>query len=209
MKNLGVLVVEFFELYGRFFQYEHVGLSLRSGGHYFHKQTRGWSNPNSPGLLSIEDPQDPTNDVSSGSYGFQRVKGTLGGAFELLSAALCLRGSELEDKEKSRKLGRKSPAELSLLSSIMGITQDVGTYIFLCQALKFMTSSPDRIQKTHCLRTIQPGRPSSNLGPPVTFIFCPAKTFQLKSHQAIEIITSEERRLDTHSLLFSTFLQFG
>ncbi|KAF8323340.1 Nucleotidyltransferase [Clavulina sp. PMI_390] len=121
MKNLGVLLVEFFETYGRFFHYETVGISLRNGGHYFRKQSRGWGNPSAPGLLTIEDPQDPMNDVSGGSYGFMRVRHTLQGAFEVLSAELCLRGSALLDRLPSAK----SASGMSILGKIMGVTHEV------------------------------------------------------------------------------------
>lgn len=36
-KNLGVLLTEFFELYGRHFNYEDIGISVRDGGHYYKK----------------------------------------------------------------------------------------------------------------------------------------------------------------------------
>lgn len=58
-KNLGVLVMEFFELYGCYFNYNEVGISVRDGGSYYNKAQRGWSDYRSPGLLSIEDPGDP------------------------------------------------------------------------------------------------------------------------------------------------------
>jgi non-canonical poly(A) RNA polymerase PAPD5/7 len=57
-KNLGVLVMEFFELYGVHFNYQDVGISLRDGGTYFNKSSRGWSDFRNSGLLSIEDPAD-------------------------------------------------------------------------------------------------------------------------------------------------------
>lgn len=57
-KNLGVLVMEFFELYGCYFNYHEVGISIRNGGSYFSKARRGWQDPNKPHLLSIEDPND-------------------------------------------------------------------------------------------------------------------------------------------------------
>ncbi|KAK2463868.1 hypothetical protein APHAL10511_004173 [Amanita phalloides] len=37
-KNLGVLLMEFFELYGCYFDYEEVGISVRNGGYYFQKK---------------------------------------------------------------------------------------------------------------------------------------------------------------------------
>jgi len=57
--NLGVLVMEFFELYGCYFNYEEVGISVRDGGHYFSKRERGWIDYYKTNLLSIEDPTDP------------------------------------------------------------------------------------------------------------------------------------------------------
>lgn len=57
-KNLGVLVMEFFELYGCYFNYEEVGISVRDGGTYFSKKQRGWYDYYKTGLLAIEDPAD-------------------------------------------------------------------------------------------------------------------------------------------------------
>ena len=58
LKNVGVLMMEFFELYGCYFNYHEVGISIRDGGSYFSKARRGWQDPNRPHLLSIEDPND-------------------------------------------------------------------------------------------------------------------------------------------------------
>ncbi|KAG6819164.1 hypothetical protein H0H93_014725, partial [Arthromyces matolae] len=71
-ENLGVLVMEFFELYGCYFNYGEVGISVRGGGMYFRKRERGWGEDLFPiggggrgggrgvgGRLSIEDPADP------------------------------------------------------------------------------------------------------------------------------------------------------
>lgn len=58
MQNLGVLLMEFFELYGHYFNYEKTGISIRDGGTYFDKVTRDWDDPRNPALLSIEDPID-------------------------------------------------------------------------------------------------------------------------------------------------------
>jgi non-canonical poly(A) RNA polymerase PAPD5/7 len=58
-RNLGVLVMEFFELYGVLFNYDEVGISLREGGTYFNKRQRGWLDYGKRGVLSVEDPADP------------------------------------------------------------------------------------------------------------------------------------------------------
>jgi len=57
-KNLGVLIMEFFEFYGCYFNYDAAGISLRHGGTYFNKARRGWLDHRKPFLLSIEDPND-------------------------------------------------------------------------------------------------------------------------------------------------------
>ncbi len=57
MENLGVLLMEFFELYGYFFNFQEVGISLRHGGSYYNKKDRSWWNAAKPYLISIEDPQ--------------------------------------------------------------------------------------------------------------------------------------------------------
>lgn len=62
-KNLGVLVMEFFELYGCYFNYEEVGISVRDGGTYFSKRQRGWYDYYKGNLLSIEDPADPCGSI--------------------------------------------------------------------------------------------------------------------------------------------------
>lgn len=59
-ENLGPLLIEFLELYGRNFNYDSVGLSIRKGGYYFSKHARRWTNIKQGYLLSIEDPQDPS-----------------------------------------------------------------------------------------------------------------------------------------------------
>lgn len=58
-RNLGVLVMEFFELYGAYFNFGTVGISVRDGGSYFNKRERGWFNWTRPDGLSIEDPAEP------------------------------------------------------------------------------------------------------------------------------------------------------
>ena len=64
-KNLGVLVMEFFELYGSYFNFQEVGISLRNGGSYFNKREKGWFDYREPRLLSIEDPGDPCTSTPS------------------------------------------------------------------------------------------------------------------------------------------------
>nr|XP_031863646.1 uncharacterized protein CI109_000898 [Kwoniella shandongensis]KAA5530718.1 hypothetical protein CI109_000898 [Kwoniella shandongensis] len=123
-ENLGTLLVEFFELYGRHFNYQEVGLSIRRGGFYYLKSSRGWLRPNQSFLLSIEDPQDRDNDISGGSFGIRQVKATLAGAYELLLMRLFERAEQLSGKVSGRKPRDFDPDEMSILTGVMGITKE-------------------------------------------------------------------------------------
>ena len=46
-------------------------------------------------MLSIEDPQDASNDISKGSFAILSVRQVFGGAFDILTAALCQRETEM------------------------------------------------------------------------------------------------------------------
>lgn len=148
-KNLGVLVLEFFELYGCYFNYYEVGISLRDGGTYFNKAQRGWLDYGQPKLLSIEDPGDScesaldivplailtmlnlANDISRGSYGIAKVRTTLAGAHGIMTAAAYSRAEIVSARRDGRyvNLRRTShPEDMSILASVMGVTQDVSTF---------------------------------------------------------------------------------
>lgn len=92
-KNLGVLLLEFFELYGKHFNFDQTGISVRRGGYYYSKAHRGWQRERQPYLLSIEDPADESNDIASGSHNILSVRSVFSGAFDLLSATLYHRHS--------------------------------------------------------------------------------------------------------------------
>ncbi|WVW81695.1 hypothetical protein I302_103690 [Kwoniella bestiolae CBS 10118] len=123
-ENLGTLLIEFFELYGRNFNYQDVGLSIRKGGYYYLKSSRGWLRPNQSFLLSIEDPQDRDNDISSGSFGIRQVKNTLAGAYELLLMRLFERADEISGRRSGRRKHEIDPDKMSILSGVMGITKE-------------------------------------------------------------------------------------
>ncbi|GAA5917840.1 hypothetical protein JCM8208_006382 [Rhodotorula glutinis] len=136
-RNLGLLFVEFLELYGKHFNYDQAGITLRGRGGYFNKHDKGWYRPGQPYLLSIEDPNDPKNDVSGGSHAIIRVRQTLSGGFDVLTASLCARQSLLASTSSSN-LARVpvlsasalpnadsstslDPSQRSLLGSIVGL----------------------------------------------------------------------------------------
>lgn len=87
--NLGVLLIEFFELYGKKFNYLKTGIRVKDGGSYVRKEDiqRNMDNGYKPSLLCIEDPLMPENDVGRSSYGALQVKH----AFEYAYHELCCR----------------------------------------------------------------------------------------------------------------------
>lgn len=70
--NLGVLLLEFLELYGRKFNYMKTGISIKNGGRYIPKEElqREMVDGHRPSLLCIEDPLTPGNDIGRSSYGW-------------------------------------------------------------------------------------------------------------------------------------------
>jgi len=92
--NLGVLLLEFFELYGRNFNYLDTAIRVVGQGSYVSKQEVQEDMPpgHRPSLLCIEDPLQPGNDVGKSSYGALQVRQAFDFAFGQLSRALCRGG---------------------------------------------------------------------------------------------------------------------
>lgn len=97
--NIAVLYLDFLELYGRFFNYDRVGISVekvRSGYFDRHEMVKehpeDWQHilkqpPNIP-HLSVQDPQCPTNDLARGSFQFSAVKQAFEHAFMVLTTRM-------------------------------------------------------------------------------------------------------------------------
>lgn len=116
--NLGVMLIEFFELYGRNFNYLKTGLRIKNGGAYVPKDeiTREMDNGHRPSLLCIEDPLTPGNDIGRSSYGAMQVKQAFEYAYIVLTHTLhpqnafLLKGSQ------------------SILGRIVRVTDEVVSY---------------------------------------------------------------------------------
>ena len=71
------------------------------------------------------------NDISRGSYAIGNVKQTFAGAFEIMSAATFLRAQVINSRRRGDYVNLRSgrskldPEEMSILASVMGITQEV------------------------------------------------------------------------------------
>lgn len=90
--NLGVLLLEFLELYGRKFNYMKTGISIKNGGRYIPKEElqREMVDGHRPSLLCIEDPLTPGNDIGRSSYGWLQEIRDFEGLSSKLSIVLLL-----------------------------------------------------------------------------------------------------------------------
>jgi len=88
--NLGVLLIEFFELYGRRFNYLTTAIRVRDSGSYITKEEVQDNMPpgHRPSLLCIEDPLDLGNDVGKSSYGALQVRQAFDYAYSQLTRSL-------------------------------------------------------------------------------------------------------------------------
>lgn len=88
-KNMGVLLLHFFDLYGRQIDQERVGISClggASGGAYFNKHEFGFFDPSRPWLFAIQDPQDPSNDVGKQSFCARQIRSAFAWACTMLES---------------------------------------------------------------------------------------------------------------------------
>jgi non-canonical poly(A) RNA polymerase PAPD5/7 len=115
--NLGVLLLEFFELYGRFFNYYRVGIRINDGGAYVAKsEIQKQMDPNyRPSILCIEDPLNPMNDIGKSSYGAIMVKQAFEYAFDILHQAVGPLNATVDQTE-------------SILGRIIRVTDEVVDY---------------------------------------------------------------------------------
>ncbi|KAJ0054883.1 hypothetical protein NL108_006286, partial [Boleophthalmus pectinirostris] len=118
-ENLGVLLIEFFELYGRHFNYLKTGIRIKNGGAYIAKEEimKSLTNGSRPSMLCIEDPLLPGNDVGRGSYGAMHVKQVFDYAYTVLSHAVSPLARSYPNKDSESTLGR-----------IIRLTQEVIDY---------------------------------------------------------------------------------
>ncbi|XP_074843975.1 terminal nucleotidyltransferase 4A isoform X2 [Carettochelys insculpta] len=118
-ENLGMLLVEFFELYGRNFNYLKTGIRIKNGGAYIAKEEimKAMTNGYRPSMLCIEDPLLPGNDVGRSSYGAMQVKQVFDYAYIVLSHAVSPLARSYPNRDSESTLGR-----------IIKVTQEVVDY---------------------------------------------------------------------------------
>lgn len=85
-ENLGVLLIEFFELYGKNFGYDNVAICVEQDNVcYLNKKYYPDLQGRAAFALAIQDPSDPTNNISRGSFNIRDIKKAFAGAYELLT----------------------------------------------------------------------------------------------------------------------------
>ncbi|XP_069822044.1 terminal nucleotidyltransferase 4B isoform X2 [Dendropsophus ebraccatus] len=117
--NYGVLLIEFFELYGRHFNYLKTGIRIKDGGSYVAKDEvqKSMLDGYRPSMLYIEDPLQPGNDVGRSSYGAMQVKQAFDYAYVVLSHAVSPIAKYYPNNESESILGR-----------IIRVTEEVVSY---------------------------------------------------------------------------------
>ena len=114
--NLGVLLIEFFELYGRNFNYMKTGITVLNGGSYFPKEEFAQSQgPGKNCLLYVVDPSNPNENAAGGCFGLWQVKQAFDYAFCRLHSAVLTRENPIPKRE-------------SLLSDIIKVSKEVEEY---------------------------------------------------------------------------------
>ncbi|KAF9110280.1 hypothetical protein BGX27_006577 [Mortierella sp. AM989] len=174
--NLGVLLIEFFELYGLCYNYQRVGLSVRDGGSYFDKYSRGMGPPNNGRfvelLLTCIDPNDPENDTAKGSYSLKKIREVFVGAYGTLTKAVQDRHRDLfpdstssrsshfrfDDKNRvpadsdKKSSGLHKQPQVSLIKSVFSIPRSVSQHrqevedVFYNGAFQRMYGDPEGIR---------------------------------------------------------------
>lgn len=103
--NLGVLLIEYFELYGKNFNYDKVALKMSGKMGYLIKRKHPSMLPlngKSMFALAIQDPKDPDNNISRGSFNIRGIKKAFKGAFDMIT----LRCYELMSLPKNKRKGK-------------------------------------------------------------------------------------------------------
>ena len=81
--NLGVLLLDFLELYGRQMVAEVAGVGAAG---FFPKASKGWTDDRRPELWAIEDPREADNDLGRNSFNARAVRTAFDHAHRLLVA---------------------------------------------------------------------------------------------------------------------------
>ncbi|CCK72601.1 non-canonical poly(A) polymerase TRF5 KNAG_0K02380 [Huiozyma naganishii CBS 8797] len=88
LDNLGVLLIDFFELYGKNFAYDDVALSFNDDHFPVYVPKSHWKSllpVRNSFALAIQDPMEHSNNISRSSFNMRVIKKAFAGAFDLLT----------------------------------------------------------------------------------------------------------------------------
>ena len=136
--NLGVLLMEFLELYGRKFNYMKTGISVRQE-RYLPKEEllKDMVDGHRPSLLCIEDPLTPGNDIGRSSYSVFNVKKAFMCAYSVLTPAVLEvqdvtvshhNHSHYQHNNHHKGIYSNNSVETSILGRIIYVTDEVIDY---------------------------------------------------------------------------------
>eukprot|EP00056_Hartaetosiga_gracilis_P004280 m.73549 g.73549 ORF g.73549 m.73549 type:complete len:436 (+) comp11774_c0_seq5:67-1374(+) len=114
--NLGVLLIEFFELYGLNFNFSRVGIRVNGHGSYFDKVKKGWVNRRTTEMMSIENPTNSDHDVTGNAFATAAIREVFAHAYSVLSSCMY-----------ERRPSDYSPPD-SLLGEIVNVNEETQEY---------------------------------------------------------------------------------
>ncbi|RIA96802.1 hypothetical protein C1645_754002 [Glomus cerebriforme] len=150
--NLGVLLIEFFELYGINFNFFKVAIRVNNGGEYVLKDRESWTTKNPHTNICIQDPSDPDNDIARSTRNTEIIFSHFEKAFRRLVVRVCSleRKYRNQDNEMSARLN-----EESILSSIFFIPREI---IELRRELHYLYADNQRLADDYGAATVIPPR---------------------------------------------------
>uniref|UniRef100_A0A3B3ZYP8 Terminal nucleotidyltransferase 4A n=1 Tax=Periophthalmus magnuspinnatus TaxID=409849 RepID=A0A3B3ZYP8_9GOBI len=139
--NLGILLIEFFQLYGHDFNYMKTGIRVKNGGAYLCKEEmlKTMGSGSRPSMLCIEDPVQPGNDVGRSSYGVLQVKQVFDFAYMVLTHGVSPLARAYPNREYDGTLGRIIKVSPEVLAYREWTIKKWGAkqYSFVLELLKF------------------------------------------------------------------------
>ena len=120
--NLGVMLLEFLEFYGIKLNFANVGISVRGSGKLYNKKDKGFFNALRPNMLSIENPEEPSDDLAKSSYRFQNVRSAFAHSFYILSKKMLQILEDGKKKKRQRRASDNGNGNTSLLSLLIDVS---------------------------------------------------------------------------------------
>ncbi|KAJ3050127.1 hypothetical protein HK097_008903 [Rhizophlyctis rosea] len=125
-QNLGILLMEFLEFYGKFMNVQRAAVYVLPNGEARHvaKQHRIGGRVSQLQVIQILDPQNNGNDISGGSYQYNWISLQFKFSFNILNAIIG-RGFEIRDAERDGARRHRRPLTTTMLGNIIGLKREV------------------------------------------------------------------------------------